>query len=152
MGEPGELLLRGPQMMAGYLHNEEANEQAFAQVGGSTWLRTGDVALIDEKGFIKITDRLKDVIKSKGFQVSPAELEGLFYKDEWIQDVAVTGVRDAGSEEEKVWAFAVAHPRAVEEEGDEEKRASTVLKKVNAQVANYKKVQGLTWINALPKR
>lgn len=73
--EPGELLLRGPQMMRGYLHNDEANQKAFCTIGDEKWLRTGDVVKIDSRGYITITDRLKDVIKAKGFQVSPAELE-----------------------------------------------------------------------------
>lgn len=69
-------------MMKGYLRNDEANEKAFSimqEDGGKKqqWLRTGDVAKIDERGYITITDRLKDVIKAKGFQVSPAELEGM---------------------------------------------------------------------------
>lgn len=68
--------------MKGYLRNDEANEKAFSIMqkdGGEKqqWLRTGDVAKIDERGYITITDRLKDVIKAKGFQVSPAELEGM---------------------------------------------------------------------------
>lgn len=79
--EPGELLLRGPQMMKGYYENEDANQKAFyhcsrTEEDQGKWLRTGDVVKIDEKGYITITDRLKDVIKAKGFQVSPAELEG----------------------------------------------------------------------------
>lgn len=80
-GEVGELALRGPQMMAGYLRNEEATRSAFKLIDNGDgeqipWLLTGDVVKIDERGYVKITDRLKDVIKAKGFQVSPAELEG----------------------------------------------------------------------------
>lgn len=63
-------------MMKGYFENEKANKQAFYEQDGIKWLRTGDVCKIDERGYITITDRLKDVIKAKGFQVSPAELEG----------------------------------------------------------------------------
>lgn len=79
--QAGELLLRGPQMMKGYFENNEANEKAFClrsnqERGQEKWLRTGDVVKIDEKGYVTITDRSKDVIKAKGFQVSPAELEG----------------------------------------------------------------------------
>jgi long-subunit acyl-CoA synthetase (AMP-forming) len=74
--EAGELLLNGPQMMKGYFENEQSNKDAFEMRQGVQWLRTGDVAKIDEGGYITITDRLKDVIKASGFQVSPAELEG----------------------------------------------------------------------------
>lgn len=68
-------------MMKGYLENDKANESAFHLRQGEDgseekWLRTGDVVKIDERGYITITDRIKDVIKAKGFQVSPAELEG----------------------------------------------------------------------------
>jgi long-subunit acyl-CoA synthetase (AMP-forming) len=68
-------------MMKGYFENNNANEKAFyirSKDENIKWLRTGDVAKIDERGYITITDRLKDVIKAKGFQVSPAELEGGF--------------------------------------------------------------------------
>ncbi|PWN31755.1 acetyl-CoA synthetase-like protein [Meira miltonrushii] len=150
--EPGELLLRGPQMMHGYLRNEEANEKAFfTDENGQKWLRTGDVVKIDESGYIKITDRLKDVIKSKGFQVSPAELEGILFKDERVKDAAIIGSIDPHDGNELPWAFIVPSQTLPEDEKAKDEIATSILKRVNEQVAGYKKIAGITWLDALPK-
>jgi 4-coumarate--CoA ligase len=158
--EAGELLLRGPQMMKGYFENEDANEKAFyycTRTGDdqSKWLRTGDVVKIDERHYITITDRLKDVIKAKGFQVSPAELEAVLFKDSRVADVAVIGVRDEKDGAEKPWAFLVPHDTSLlQGEKDEERNqaAKAIQDKANGQMAGYKKIEGITWIEALPKR
>jgi len=68
LGETGELLYRGPNVMQGYLDNPEATKETFTEDG---WLRTGDVAYVDPDGFIFLVDRMKELIKVKGFQVSP---------------------------------------------------------------------------------
>ncbi|MCO5585057.1 hypothetical protein L7F22_038989 [Adiantum nelumboides] len=150
--EPGELLLRGPQMMHGYLRNEEANEKAFyVDEQKQQWLRTGDVVKIDEVGYIKITDRLKDVIKSKGFQVSPAELEGILFKDDRVKDAAVIGSIDPQDGNERPWAFIVSSKQLPEDESKKDEISHSILKKVNEQVAGYKKIAGITWLDALPK-
>lgn len=150
--EPGELLLRGPQMMHGYLQNEEANEKAFyMDEQKQKWLRTGDVVKINESGYIKITDRLKDVIKSKGFQVSPAELEGILFKDERVKDAAVIGSIDPQDGNEVPWAFIVSSQTLPEDEKAKDEIANSILKNVNGQVAGYKKIAGITWLDALPK-
>ncbi|HEX2126738.1 MAG TPA: AMP-binding protein, partial [Thermoleophilaceae bacterium] len=73
-GEPGELWIRGPQVMQGYLNNEEATRHTIDDDG---WLHTGDIATVDSDGYFQIVDRLKELIKYKGFQVAPAELEAL---------------------------------------------------------------------------
>ncbi|MCM3571525.1 AMP-binding protein, partial [Neobacillus mesonae] len=73
-GESGELLVRGPQVMQGYLNNEEATRETLLDDG---WLRTGDVARVADNGHVYIVDRAKEVIKYKGYQVAPAELEAL---------------------------------------------------------------------------
>src|SRR4051794_38911639 len=73
-GEPGEVWIRGPQVMVGYLNNDEATRETLGEDG---WLRTGDIARVDENGFFFIVDRLKELIKYKGYQVPPAELEAV---------------------------------------------------------------------------
>jgi acyl-CoA synthetase (AMP-forming)/AMP-acid ligase II len=153
-GEQGELLLRGPQMMQGYLRNEEANEKAFFvnQSDGQKWLRTGDVVKIDKSGYITITDRLKDVIKAKGFQVSPAELEAILFKDVRVQDAAVIGTTDPKDGSERPWAFVVSHDKLPEDEKKRQEIEKSILSNVNEQVAGYKKIAGITWLDALPKR
>jgi acyl-CoA synthetase (AMP-forming)/AMP-acid ligase II len=91
VGERGELWIRGPQVMQGYLNNEEATAATIDENG---WLHTGDVATVDEHGYYKIVDRLKELIKYKGFQVAPAELEALIVGHPDVADVAVIGVPD----------------------------------------------------------
>ncbi len=85
--EIGELWVRGPQVMKGYYNNPEATAQAL--VNG--WLRTGDLAWKDEEGYVFIVDRLKEVIKCKGFQVPPAEIENILVSHPGIKDAAVIG-------------------------------------------------------------
>ena len=90
-GERGELWMRGPQVMKGYLNNEEATA---ATLDADGWLHTGDVAVIDSDGYFTIVDRLKELIKYKGYQVAPAELEALLATYPGVADVAVVGVAD----------------------------------------------------------
>lgn len=168
-GQVGELLLRGPQRMAGYLRNDEANEESFVHAASSPkgeeesgtsddddiWLKTGDVVSINTEGFVRITDRTKDVIKVSGFQVSPAELEDELLKNPLVHDVAVVGVQDPGTSngEEVPWAFCVASDRGKKEEADDESRAKRVKEELNqgGRIAKYKFVKGVTWLDALPK-
>jgi acyl-CoA synthetase (AMP-forming)/AMP-acid ligase II len=90
-GGHGELWIRGPQVMRGYLNNPEATAATVDEDG---WLHTGDIATVDENGFFAIVDRLKELIKYKGYQVPPAELEALIITHPGVADVAVIGVPD----------------------------------------------------------
>ena len=90
-GEQGELLIRGPQVMKGYLNNPGATALAIDRDG---WLQTGDVGCVDADGSLWIVDRLKEFIKYKGFQVAPAELEGVLLTHPAVADSAVIGVAD----------------------------------------------------------
>ena len=89
-GEPGELIFSGPQVMQGYWEKPEQNEEVF--VDG--FLRTGDVAQIDEDGYIKIVDRIKDMIAVGGFKVFPSQVEDVLYKHEAVKEALVIGVPD----------------------------------------------------------
>ncbi len=89
-GEPGELIAKGPQIMAGYWNRPDADAEVFE--GG--WLRTGDVARIDEDGFIFIVDRMKDMIAVGGFKVFPSQVEEVLYKHEAVKECLVIGVPD----------------------------------------------------------
>lgn len=95
-GENGELCFRGPVITKGYFNNEEATEELIDSDG---WLRTGDIAYYNEKGIFYIVDRIKELIKYKGFQVPPAELEGLLMTHEAIADAGVIGVKDDEAQE-----------------------------------------------------
>jgi len=95
-GEIGELWIRGPQVMMGYHNNKTATQECLDDDG---WLHTGDIARIDEDGHMTIVDRLKELIKYKGFQIAPAELEATIVSYPEVADVAVIGVADSDSGE-----------------------------------------------------
>lgn len=107
--EVGEIQFRGPQVMKGYLNNPAANQETFTADG---WMRTGDVAYFDEDGYFYIVDRTKELIKVKGMQVSPTELETLIVELPQVADVAVGGVADAVADE-LPRAYVVLRPNAV---------------------------------------
>jgi long-chain acyl-CoA synthetase len=102
-GEPGELLLKGPQIFAGYWNNPEATEAAFLPGG---WLCTGDVVTVDADGFTTIVDRLKEIIITGGFNVSPSEVEGVYRDHPDVAEIAVIGMSD-GEGGERVVAAVV---------------------------------------------
>jgi len=89
-GEPGELLVRGPQVMAGYRNMEEENRAVLTH----GWLHTGDVAVMDEEGYFFIIDRIKDLIISSGFNVYPRRIEEVFYEHPAVEEVTVIGIPD----------------------------------------------------------
>ena len=140
VSEPGELLCRGPNIMVGYLGNEEATRDALTPDG---FLRTGDIATVSAEGYVTIVDRLKELIKYKGYQVAPAELEALLLSHPLIADAAVVGVADAEGEEVPK-AFVVLQPAADLTEAE-------VIAFVAEQVAPYKKVRQVEMIDTIPK-
>ena len=138
--QEGELWVRGPQVMKGYLNNPEATA---ATIDADGWLHTGDIAVIDEEGFVSIVDRLKELIKVKGFQVAPAELEALLLTHPAVADAAVVGVPDdeAG---EVPRAFVVLRPGA-------SLTPDEVTEFMAGHVATYKVVHDVVVIDAIPK-
>ena len=137
-GTRGELLVRGPQVMAGYLNNEEATRHTIDADG---WLHTGDVAEIDEDGYYTIVDRLKELIKYKGFQVPPAELEAILITPPAVADCAVIGVPDEEAGELPK-AFVVVSGEVSDEE---------IMGYVAEKVSPQKKLRLLERIEAIPK-
>ena len=93
--EPGELAIQGPQVMAGYWNLPEAAADAFTQREDGRWLRTGDIAVIEEDGFIRIVDRSKDMIAVGGFKVFPSEVEAMLLQHPSVKEVLVIGVPDS---------------------------------------------------------
>jgi acyl-CoA synthetase (AMP-forming)/AMP-acid ligase II len=139
-GERGELWIRGPQVMAGYLNNDEATAETIDSDG---WLHTGDIATRDEDGFYFIVDRLKELIKYKGFQVPPAELESILINHPDVADVAVIGVPDEDAGEIPK-AYVVAA-------GDAELDHDALMAYVAEQVSPQKKVRQIEEIDEIPK-
>ena len=93
-GEPGEIVVRGPQIMKGYWNRPDADAGVFVTDAAGTWLRTGDVGTIDADGFIRVVDRLKDMIAVSGFKVFPSQIEAVLYKHPAIKEALVIGVPD----------------------------------------------------------
>jgi acyl-CoA synthetase (AMP-forming)/AMP-acid ligase II len=137
-GEPGELLIRGPQVMKGYLNQPEATARAIDPDG---WLHTGDVARVDDQGALRIVDRIKELIKYKGYQVAPAELEGVLLTHPAIADAAVIGIPDEQAGEIPK-AFVVHITPLTSEE-------VTVF--VAERVAPYKKIRVVEFVEEIPK-
>lgn len=138
--EEGELWISGPQVMKGYLNNPQATAHTINEEG---WLQTGDIARIDEDGHLFIVDRLKELIKVKGFQVPPAELEALLIQHPAVADVAVIGIPDDVSGELPK-AFVVLKPGI-------EASAEALSSYVAEHVATYKQVNHIEFIEAIPK-
>jgi acyl-CoA synthetase (AMP-forming)/AMP-acid ligase II len=143
LSDAGELWFKGPNVMAGYLNNETATAETIDDDG---FLHTGDIARVDSSGCVYIVDRLKELIKYKGYQVPPAELEAVLLTHPQIADAAVIGVRDPDSGEEVPKAFVVRQP----ESGDDLTDAA-VMEFVADHVAPYKKVRQVAFIEAIPK-
>ncbi len=136
----GELWVRGPQVMKGYLNNDEATRITIDEDG---WLRTGDIATIDADGHVTIVDRLKELIKYKGFQVAPAELEALLLTHPAIADAAVIGIPDEEAGEIPR-AFVVLRP-------DADVSAADITAFMQDKVATYKVVHDFVFTDTIPK-
>ena len=137
-GEAGEVWVRGPQVMKGYLNNPEATA---ITVDAEGWLHTGDIGVVDAEGYLEIVDRLKELIKVKGFQVAPAELEALLHKHPKIADAAVVGVPDEESGEVPK-AIVVTREPITEDE---------VKAFVEEHVAHYKRLRHVVFAEQIPK-
>ena len=145
-GETGELYIKGPNIFKGYHNNAAATRDCLSDDG---WFRTGDVGHVDDAGNLFITDRAKELIKYKGFQVAPAELEGYLADHPEVDDVAVVGVESAalGTEMPKAYIVRKGGLKAVRPGDDEE-----IIRWMNAKVANHKKLRGgIKFVDEVPK-
>lgn len=140
VGGTGEIWVRGPLVMAGYLGRPDATAETIDADG---WLHTGDIGHVDARGHWFISDRLKELIKVKGFQVPPAELEALIVTHPAVADVAVIGVPDdeAG---ELPKAFVAVRPGAAV-------TADEIREFVAGHVATYKQVKAVEFVDEIPK-
>ena len=138
-GEPGEVVVRGYNVMRGYF--EDASETAKA-IDSEGWLHTGDIAVMDERGYLRITDRIKDMFIVGGFNCYPAEIENLMHSWEDIQQVAVIGVPDERMGEVGM-AFVVPAPRA-------SLTSDSVIAWCREKMANYKVPRRVEIVDSLP--
>lgn len=138
VGKRGELWVRGPQVMAGYFNKPAATADCLTPDG---WFRTGDVATVDEHGWFRIVDRVKELIKYKGLQVAPAELEAVLLSHPAIVDAAVIPVPDDEAGEVPK-AFVVLRADLAPE---------TIMAFVAERVSPYKKIRMVEVVDTIPK-
>ncbi|XP_054781103.1 4-coumarate--CoA ligase 1-like [Prosopis cineraria] len=138
---PGEICIRGDQIMKGYLNDPEATKGTIDAEG---WLHTGDIGYIDDDDELFIVDRLKELIKYKGFQVAPAELEALLLSHPHISDAAVVPMKDEAAGEVPV-AFVVRS------NGHTQTTENDIKQFISEQVVFYKRLSRVFFIDAIPK-
>ena len=137
-GEAGEILVRSPSTMAGYLPEAET---AGAFEDG--WFRTGDIGTSDEAGWLTLTDRLKEMMKVNGFPVSPAEVESVLFAHQAVADCAVYGVPDARTGEAPVAAVRLADGAAADE--------AELVAWVAGRLARYKHLAAVVFVTEIPR-
>ena len=144
-GEEGELLARGPQVFSGYWKKPDETAEAFvpARDGGKDWFRTGDIVTVDADGFVRVVDRLKELIITGGFKVAPSEVEEALRGHPDIEDVAVVGLKSEHSSEDVVAAVVLKPGHRLDEAGIRD-FARTVL-------AAYKVPKRVIAVAELPK-
>ncbi len=140
VGEVGELLVRGPQVMKGYWRHPDATADSMTEDG---WLRTGDVARMDEDGYVYVLDRMKEMIKYKGYQVAPAELEAVLMEHPDVRDAAVVPQPHFESGERPKAFVVLREGVRISDEA--------LMQFVSERVAPYKKVREVEFVEAIPK-
>jgi len=135
-GEDGEIQVRSPSVMAGYLP-DSATAQAFCD----GWYRTGDVGHLDADGWLRITDRCKEMIKVRGFQIAPAEVEAVLHGHPAVEDCAVFGVPDPANGEAVVAAVKACRPVEPDE----------LIALVAESLASYKKPSRVEFVSEIPR-
>ncbi len=143
-GESGEIVVHGPQVMQGYWNNPAANAAAFIELDRKRFLRTGDLARIDEDGYFFMTDRLKRMINASGYKVWPAEVEALLYRHPAVQEACVIAAPDA-KRGETVKAVVVLRP------GFEHLTEQEFIDWTHEHMASYKTPRIVQFVSALPK-
>ncbi len=138
--QEGEVWMRGPQVMKGYLNRPDATAETIDPDG---WIHTGDIGYVDEDGYLYVVDRLKELIKYKGMQVAPAELEGLLLTHDAVADAAVIPIADEGAGEVPK-AFIVLKP-------NQRIEAEEIMEFIAEQVAPHKKIRQVEFVTEIPK-
>ena len=143
IGEPGELAIQGPQVMRGYWRRPEAAAAAFADRPDGRWLRTGDVAVLEEGGYLRIVDRIKDMIAVGGFKVFPSQVEAVLLRHPAVKEALVIGVPDA-YRGEAPRAYVTLHEGAAA-------TAEALADWLNGQLGKHERVDSVVVRDSLPK-
>ncbi len=144
VGEIGEIVVNGPQVFKGYYNQPEETEQAFVELDGKKFFRTGDIGRVDEEGYFFIVDRVKRMINASGFKVWPTEVESILYKHPAIQQACVVGVPDP-KRGETVKAFVILNDDYVGKVTEEE-----IIEWSKGQMAAYKYPRIIEFRKTLP--
>ncbi|WP_353827147.1 long-chain-fatty-acid--CoA ligase [Agromyces sp. SYSU T0242] len=144
-GERGELVVRGPQVFGGYWHKPEETAAVFVDdpAGGAPWFRTGDIVTIDEDGFVRIVDRIKELIITGGFNVAPSEVEDAIRQHPDVEDCAVVGMPSEHSGEEVVAAVVLREGAALDADG--------IRTEVRDRLTPYKVPRRVVAVDELPR-
>ncbi len=140
LGESGELWVKGPQVMQGYWQRPQESAQALTPDG---WLRTGDLVRADAEGYVSFVERLKEMIKYRGYQIAPAELEAVLLEHPAVLDVTVVPTPDSETGEAPK-AFVQCRPGVTVS-------AEALMTHVELRVAPYKKIRAVEFVEAIPK-
>jgi len=145
VGEPGEIVLSGPNIMVGYHNRPEENKLVFFEAGGLRWLRTGDYGRLDDEGYLFLLDRIKDLIKYKGHSVYPREIEEVLYEHPAVQECAVIGVPDPIKGED-IKAFII-----LKKESKGKVTEQDIIAFTKENLAAYKYPREVQFVRSLPK-
>jgi fatty-acyl-CoA synthase len=141
----GEIVTNGPQIFQGYWRNEAATRDAFIEIDGNKFFRTGDLGYVDDEGYFFLVDRLKRMINASGFKVWPAEIEAQMYQHPAIQEACVIAAKDAhrGETVKAVVVLRATHRGAVSED--------EIIEWTRQNMATYKHPRIVEFVDALPK-
>jgi long-chain acyl-CoA synthetase len=142
-GEPGELAVRGPQIMRGYWNRPDASAGIFVEIEGERWLRTGDIAEIDGEGYVRIVDRSKDMIAVGGFKVFPSQVEAVLLEHPDVKEALVIGIPDT-YHGEMPRAYVALMPGAATD-------GAALAEWLNARVGKHERVDSVVVRDELPK-
>jgi len=144
-GEQGEIVIHGPEVFQGYWRRPEATAQAFIELDGKRFFRSGDMGRVDEEGYFFMTDRLKRMINASGFKVWPAEVEALMYRHPAIQEACIIGTKDAyrGESVKAVVVLRATHQGQLSEQD--------LIDWCREHMAAYKVPRVVQFVSALPK-
>jgi len=145
LGESGEIVMRGPQIFEGYWRRPEATAQAFVEIEGARYFRSGDMGRIDEDGYYFMTDRLKRMINASGFKVWPAEVEALMFRHPAIQEACIIATQDAyrGESVKAMVVLRATHKGQIS--------AQDIIAWCRDNMAVYKVPREVAFMDALPK-